>query len=155
MKKKKGCLVTKNTIYEVLTNPFYYGEMCVKGKIMPHIYTPLVSKDLFDKVQKILTQNGNHNRANVKESAKTVYTFRRMISILYLGISPKSTTMHRSFHPSIFFNNKDLLGYCCFTSGGIILKLVFFLLVDKNNPSVSFILLIKFIFCNNSTIIII
>lgn len=79
MKKKKGCLVTRNTIYEVLTNPFYYGEMCVKGKIMPHIYTPLVSKDLFDKVQKILMQNGNHNRANVKEGSKTVYTFRKMI----------------------------------------------------------------------------
>ncbi|MFR8206680.1 MAG: recombinase family protein [Alphaproteobacteria bacterium] len=79
MKKKKGCLVTRNTIYEVLTNPFYYGEMCIKGKIMPHIYTPLVSKDLFDKVQKILMQNGNHNRANVKEGTKTVYTFRKMI----------------------------------------------------------------------------
>ena len=39
MKKKKGCLVTRNTIYEVLTNPFYYGEMCIKGKIMPHIYS--------------------------------------------------------------------------------------------------------------------
>lgn len=79
MKKKKGCYVSKNSIYELLTRPFYYGEMCVKGELMPHVYEPLVSKELFDKVQKLLIQNGNHNRANVKETSKTVYTFRRLI----------------------------------------------------------------------------
>lgn len=79
MKKKKDCLVTRNTIYEVLTNPFYYGEMCVKGDIIPHVYEPLVSRELFDKVQTLLIQNGRHNRANVKETTKTVYTFRKLI----------------------------------------------------------------------------
>lgn len=79
MKKKKGCFVTRNTIYEVLTNPFYYGEMCVKGDIIPHIYEPLVSRELFDKVQTLLIQNGRHNRANVKETTKTVYTFRKLV----------------------------------------------------------------------------
>lgn len=79
MKKEKGCFVTRNTVYEVLTNPFYYGEMCVKGEIMPHIYEPLVSKELFDKVQNFLTQNGNHNRANIKEIVKNTYIFKKMI----------------------------------------------------------------------------
>lgn len=79
MKKKKGCFVTRNTVYEVLTNPFYYGEMCVKGEIMPHIYEPLVSRELFNRVQNVFIENGTHNRTNVKEVAKNSYTFRKMI----------------------------------------------------------------------------
>ncbi len=79
VKKKKGCFVTRNTVYEVLTNPFYYGEMCVKGEIIPHIYEPLVSKELFNKVQDIFIKNGTHNRTNIKEIAKNCYIFRKMI----------------------------------------------------------------------------
>lgn len=79
VKKKKGCFVTRNTVYEVLTNPFYYGEMCVKGEIIPHIYEPLVSKELFNKVQDIFIKNGTHNRTNIKEIAKNSYIFRKII----------------------------------------------------------------------------
>lgn len=79
MKKRQGRLVSKNTVYDILTNPFYYGEMCVKGEFMPHIYTPLVSKETFDKVQDIFTNNGNRNRNNTPEFAKTPYIFRGLI----------------------------------------------------------------------------
>ncbi len=34
-----------------LGNPFYYGMMTVKGKLKPHIYPPLITKELFDKCQ--------------------------------------------------------------------------------------------------------
>lgn len=79
VKKKKGCFVTRNTVYEILTNPFYYGEMCVKGELIPHIYEQLVSKELFNKVQEVFVKNGTHNRTNIKEIAKNSYTFRKMI----------------------------------------------------------------------------
>lgn len=39
----------------MLTNPFYYGEMIVKGQVIPHIYEPLIDKSLFDKVQDLLS----------------------------------------------------------------------------------------------------
>ncbi len=39
----------------MLGNPFYYGEMRVKGKLYPHIYEPLISKQLFDKCRRIST----------------------------------------------------------------------------------------------------
>lgn len=78
-KKWKGQFVSKNTVYDILTNPFYYGEMRIRGKLMPHIYDRFISKDIFDKVQKILTTNGNHNRTNVTEYAKTPYIFRGLI----------------------------------------------------------------------------
>lgn len=78
-KKKNGSFVSRNTLYDVLTNPFYYGEMYIKGELYKHIYEPLITKELFDRVQKILTGNGNHNRNNTTEYAKTPYTFRGLI----------------------------------------------------------------------------
>lgn len=78
-KKKKGCFVSRNTLYDVLTNPFYHGLMCIKGEFYNHIYERLISKELFDRVQAILTGNGNHNRNNTTEYAKTPYTFRGLI----------------------------------------------------------------------------
>lgn len=43
-----------NTVYEILRNPFYYGVMKVKGKLIPHIYDKIIDKKLYDRVQLIL-----------------------------------------------------------------------------------------------------
>ena len=43
--------MSRNTLYDVLTNPFYHGLMCIKGEFYNHIYEPLISKELFDHVQ--------------------------------------------------------------------------------------------------------
>jgi len=37
----------------ILKNPFYYGVMRVKDKDYPHKYTPILAKELFDKVQDV------------------------------------------------------------------------------------------------------
>ena len=85
MKSRRGNFVSKNTIYDILTNPFYYGEMCIKGNFMPHIYPPLISRSLFDKVQDIFTQNGNHNRSNSENQVKYSYAFRGIIKCKECG----------------------------------------------------------------------
>lgn len=85
MKSRRGNFVSKNTIYDILTNPFYYGEMCIKGEFMPHVYPPIVSRSLFDKVQEIFAQNGNHNRNNSENQAKYTYAFRGMIKCKECG----------------------------------------------------------------------
>ena len=79
MKSRRGNFVSKNTIYDILTNPFYYGEMCIKGEFMPHTYPPIVSKELFDKVQETFIQKGNHNRNNSENQTKHTYAFRGLI----------------------------------------------------------------------------
>ena len=79
MKSRRGNFVSKNTIYDILTNPFYYGEMCIKGEFMPHVYEPLITKELFDKVQDLFVTKGNRNRNNIVEYAKTPYVFRGLI----------------------------------------------------------------------------
>ena len=37
----------RETIYAMLKNPFYYGEMVIRGEKMPHDYEPLISKSLY------------------------------------------------------------------------------------------------------------
>lgn len=85
MKSRRGNFVSKNTIYDILTNPFYYGEMCIKGEFMPHVYPPIVSRSLFDKVQEIFAQNGNHNRNNSENQTKHTYAFRGLITCKECG----------------------------------------------------------------------
>ena len=41
-------------IKDILTNPFYWGEMNFKGEVVMGNHTPLISKQLFDTVQDVL-----------------------------------------------------------------------------------------------------
>lgn len=93
-KKRKGLFVSKNTVYDVLTNPFYYGEMCINGEFMPHIYPPLITKSLYEKVQELFVEKGNRNRTNAEEYAKTPYIFRGFIHCKDCGclITPETKT---------------------------------------------------------------
>lgn len=38
-----------NMVDNILKNPFYYGQMRIKGKLYPHKYKPLITKELFDQ----------------------------------------------------------------------------------------------------------
>ena len=91
-KHHKGQPVCKNAIYDILTNPFYYGEMCINGEFYKHNYEPIISKELFDKVQNLFIHNGNHNRNNTEEYAKTPYIFRGLIRCKECGylITPET-----------------------------------------------------------------
>lgn len=53
--------------------------MCIKGEFMPHVYEPLTTREIFQRIQNLFTSNGNHNRNNTEEYAKTPYTFRGLI----------------------------------------------------------------------------
>lgn len=53
-----GTYLTKSQIEHILKNPFYYGEMRYRGKLYPHKYKPLISKELFEKAQEV-RQNWN------------------------------------------------------------------------------------------------
>ena len=53
---KKGKPLTKSQVDHVLKNPFYYGEMKVKGELYEHKYEPIITPELFDKVQ-LVKQN--------------------------------------------------------------------------------------------------
>ncbi len=44
----------KGSIHKFIDNPFYYGLMLRDGKLYPGNHTPLITKELFDKVQDVL-----------------------------------------------------------------------------------------------------
>src|SRR3989344_7168242 len=45
--------VPKSKIHSILKDPFYYGEMRIKGELYQHKYQPLIPKQLFDRVQEV------------------------------------------------------------------------------------------------------
>lgn len=50
---RTGKPLSVSTIEHILKNPFYYGVMEYGGKTNTHKYTPLISKELFEKCQAV------------------------------------------------------------------------------------------------------
>jgi len=66
---------------EHLQNPFYFGEMLIKGERHPHRYEPLISRKVFNTCQKVL-----NTRGNTKAVKETKYPF------LYRGLMQCGTS---------------------------------------------------------------
>ena len=56
----------RNRITYLLSNPFYYGHFIYSGELYEGKHTPLISKQLFDRVQEVLRDRGrtHHNPKN-------------------------------------------------------------------------------------------
>ena len=52
-KRYKRPLVVSN-VHRILTNAFYYGVFFYKGELFPGAHEPIITKDLYDKVQDVL-----------------------------------------------------------------------------------------------------
>ena len=51
-----------STINKILKNPFYYGEMRIKGNLYPHHYETLTTKAVFDRCEDV--RNGFKSKPN-------------------------------------------------------------------------------------------
>jgi len=58
LRSVSGNKVLQSRIYDLLQNPFYYGKMMWNGEVYPAKHEPLITKDLFDKVQSVLKRRG-------------------------------------------------------------------------------------------------
>ncbi len=58
--KRSGKKLAKSTMTNLLRNPFYHGAFLWKGKLYTKgvQHDPLISKELFDQVQKVLDKDG-------------------------------------------------------------------------------------------------
>ena len=54
---KAGKPIFKSCLAKMLRNPFYYGHMVYKGEEYEASHPPLISKQLFDRVQAVLNRN--------------------------------------------------------------------------------------------------
>ncbi len=85
--------LSKAHIHRILQNPFYYGVMRVKktGKEYPHIYEPLVSRELFDACEAVRL---GWNKKPFKYGGKE-YVFRGLITCATTGRVVSADTKQR------------------------------------------------------------
>lgn len=51
LKSRTGKTIVNTTMTTILDNPFYYGVMNSKGKLIRHVYEPLITKELYEQCQ--------------------------------------------------------------------------------------------------------
>ena len=83
LRNRNGSRVTRTGLSVLLNNPFYIGLIRLKrtGETFPGAHPPLVSKSLFDHVQRILT-----GRTNTK-GWRHDFLFRRLLTCRHCGYS--------------------------------------------------------------------
>jgi DNA invertase Pin-like site-specific DNA recombinase len=64
-----GCLFRRGTLYHLLSNRIYIGELCHKGEYFPAEHTPIVPFELWDRVQAKLKDGacGSSRRLRAKQ----------------------------------------------------------------------------------------
>lgn len=72
---KAGKPVKKSQLSNILSNPFYYGEMEYNGKLYPHRYEKLIDRWLFEKCKAI---RDGRSGTKIKYASKP-FVFRGMI----------------------------------------------------------------------------
>ena len=58
--------IAVSKIQKMLKNPFYYGVFIHKGEMYQGSHEPIISKQLFDKVQRVMKERGKPRKAKVK-----------------------------------------------------------------------------------------
>ena len=102
-------------IYLTLKNHFYYGVMLVKGKMYKHNYPAIIDKDLFDKVQ-VLLSKAYPNKDNeelpdvpVKAGRRYRYQLFPFSGLFRCGTCGHLMTPERHVKPS----GKEYIHYKC------------------------------------------
>ncbi|HEY3416380.1 MAG TPA: recombinase family protein [Armatimonadota bacterium] len=57
--RKTRAKMTKNGVHSIFENPIYYGDFLWDGKLYRGSHEPIVSRDLWDQVQRVLSGKGN------------------------------------------------------------------------------------------------
>jgi DNA invertase Pin-like site-specific DNA recombinase len=56
LRSRRGKIVTRSVIYNILRNPFYYGDFIWGGNLYSGIHPPIVTKELWDRVQQVFEE---------------------------------------------------------------------------------------------------
>jgi len=81
-KTRKGGTLSASQIQHILMNPFYHGEMRIKGKLYPHSYPPLITKSLFDQCEAVRLGS---SRASATRYSEKPFIFRGLIKCAISG----------------------------------------------------------------------
>jgi site-specific DNA recombinase len=64
LRRKSGNKIHKSRIHLMLSDPFYIGDIRWQGKILPGKHEPLIERDLYDQVQRVLSGKSVHRHNN-------------------------------------------------------------------------------------------
>ena len=116
-KLKSDCNIefSKGYIDAIMKNPFYHGVMRYNGNLYPHRYEPVITKELFDKVQEI---KAGYNKKHFKY-AGLPYAYRGLIRCADCGcmITPEKAkdkyvyyhcTQYRGKHGAEWLREEDI-----------------------------------------------
>lgn len=93
LRSRTNTPVSRAQIYEILTNPFYYGMMRVKGVLYPHRYPPLIPKHEFDECQAVLS---GWNKKRFKYAGKE-FAFRGILTCKLNSRTVSSFTKKKTY----------------------------------------------------------
>ncbi len=79
--RKSGAKIPKSHVHQILTNKIYYGDFDWDGQTYKGIHEPLVSRELWEKVQEVLSDNGNHRARQQKHE----WAFQGMVFCGHCG----------------------------------------------------------------------
>jgi len=79
MTNKKGKPLNTQTLYKMFRNSFYYGCIEYNGESYVGAHEPIISKELFDRVQEVM------NKKSYKHKRKFVYLFAGLVSCRVCG----------------------------------------------------------------------
>ena len=79
--RKSGGKIPRSQIHKILTNPLYHGEFDWAGKRYKGIHEPIVTKELFDRVQQILWEKSQRRSRKQKHQ----WAFQGMVSCGHCG----------------------------------------------------------------------
>ncbi|MCI5634118.1 MAG: recombinase family protein [Alphaproteobacteria bacterium] len=122
----KICPISRNKIHDILTDPFYYGYTFVACeeldertqkpirtyyKLIKHIYEPIISKELFDRVQNVLHERKKEKFCKEQKYAGIPFTFRGLITCKCgCGITPEH---HKKGNKEyVYLRCSHQKGYC-------------------------------------------
>lgn len=87
LRSRHGRQVHTSALHRLLTNPFYFGWFRWKGQLHKGVHPTIISKNLFDEVQKIL-----YPRKHMKRESKRQYTFRGLMTCGECGLKITAET---------------------------------------------------------------
>jgi site-specific DNA recombinase len=88
-----GNNLSRDAIKKTLQNPFYYGDFFYGGELYPGKHEPLISKKLFDQVQKALKKRGKPR----KSKRQKVFPFTGLITCGHCGMKVTAETQVKRY----------------------------------------------------------
>ncbi|MCK9265078.1 MAG: recombinase family protein [Deltaproteobacteria bacterium] len=79
--RKSNQKVPKSIVHKILKNPIYYGEFRWARKIYRGVHEPLISRELFERVQEVMGEKGRRNTKQQKHS----WAFQGLLSCGHCG----------------------------------------------------------------------